>query len=159
MGLMEFVDQGRGGGEADREALLAGGQSEAERNVSLAGAAVAERDDILAARNVLGACQLQYQGLVERRDDGEVEAVETLHRGEPCFLYAALDSAALAVDDLEFGQTQQVACVIDAFGGALPGQLVILTQEGRQLEGLEVMGEQQLRSIAHSAAPWANRLR
>ena len=28
----------------------------------------------------------------------------------------------------------------DAFGGAQPGQFLILALEGRQLEGLEVMG-------------------
>ena len=51
--------------EANREALLAGGQTESERDVSLAGAAVAERDEILPARHVLAARQLHYQGLVE----------------------------------------------------------------------------------------------
>ena len=34
--------------------------------------------------------------------------------------------------------------MVDALGGALPGELVILAQEGRQLERLEVMGEQKL---------------
>src|ERR1019366_4080562 len=47
--FVQLVDQSRSGGEADRDALLAGGQSEPQRNVSLAGAAVAERDDVLAA--------------------------------------------------------------------------------------------------------------
>jgi hypothetical protein len=37
--LDQFVDQGGGGGEADREALLAGGQPQAEGNMGLAGAA------------------------------------------------------------------------------------------------------------------------
>jgi hypothetical protein len=43
--------------------------------------------------------------------------------------------------------------MIDALGGALLGVLVVFAQEGRQLERLEVMGEQQLRRIAHDAAP------
>jgi hypothetical protein len=38
--------------------------------VSLAGAAVAERDDVLAAGEVLRASQLQHQSLVERWDGG-----------------------------------------------------------------------------------------
>ncbi len=31
--------------------------------------------------------------------------------------------------------------MVDAFGGTLPGKLVLLAQEGRQLERLEVVGE------------------
>jgi hypothetical protein len=34
--------------------------------------------------------------------------------------------------------------MIDAFGGALPGQLLMLAQEGRQLQRLEMVGEQDL---------------
>ena len=41
---------------------------------------------------------------------------------------------------------------IDALGGALPGELVILAQEGRQLERLEVMGEQDPRVVARGQA-------
>ena len=33
------------------------------------------------------------------------------------------------------------------------GELVVFAQEGRQLERLEMMGEQQLRRIAYDAAP------
>ena len=43
--------------------------------------------------------------------------------------------------------------MVDALGGALPGELVVLAQEGRQLERLEVMGEQDLGRVAHAAAP------
>jgi hypothetical protein len=41
--------------------------------------------------------------------------------------------------------------MVDALGGTLLGELVVFAQEGRQLERLEMMGEQQLRSIAHPA--------
>ncbi len=68
--FVQFVDQGRSGGKANRETLLAGREAEPQRNVSLAGAAVAERDDVLAAGDVLRASQLQHQGLVERWDGG-----------------------------------------------------------------------------------------
>ena len=34
--------------------------------------------------------------------------------------------------------------MVDALGGALAGQLVVLAQKGRQLEGLEVMRQQHL---------------
>ena len=48
--------------------------------------------------------------------------------------------------------------MIDAFGGALAGELVVLAQKGRELERLEVMCEQHLRGIAHDAVAWASRL-
>jgi hypothetical protein len=51
------------------------------------------------------------------------------------------------------GQAQQIAGMIDPLGSALLGELVVFAQEGRQLERLEMMGEQQLRRIAHDAAP------
>ena len=38
--------------------------------------------------------------------------------------------------------------MIDALGGALPGLLIVLAQEGRQLQGLEVV----VRRIGHDAA-------
>ena len=47
----------------------------------------------------------------------------------------------------------QVADVIDAFRGALPGDLVVLAQEGRQLQRLEVVGEQHLRCVGHAPSP------
>ena len=56
-GLDEFVDQRGGGDEADREALLAGRQAETEGDVGLAGPTVAERDEVLAALDVLAAGQ------------------------------------------------------------------------------------------------------
>ena len=88
---------------------------------------------------------LQDQGLVERGDRREIETVEALHCREPCLLDAALDHAALPLDQFEFGQAQQVAGVVDTLGGALPGELVVFAQERRQFEGLEMMREQQLR--------------
>ena len=165
-GLDEFVDQRGGGDEADREALLAGRQAETEGDVGLAGPTVAERDEVLAALDVLAAGQLQDQRLVERGDDLEVEADplpgracaaclggEALDHGEARRLDAPLDHAALAVDQLELGESQQVADVINAFRGALPGDLVVLAQEGRQLQRLEVVGEQHLRCVGHAPSP------
>ena len=61
--------------------------------------------------------------------------------------------AALPVDRFQFGQANEIAHVVGALGGALPGLLIVLAQEGRQLEGLEVMGQQELRRIGHDAAP------
>jgi IstB-like ATP binding protein len=48
----ELMDESRGGIEADRQHLLAGRETESETNVRLAGAAVADRDDVLAAGHI-----------------------------------------------------------------------------------------------------------
>ncbi len=157
-GLHEFMDQGCGGSEADREALLAGGEAEAERDMGLSGAAWPESDDVLAALDVLATGQLQDQGLVERGDGLEVEAVQALHGREPGRSDAPLDEPALPVDQLQLGQAQEVAHMIDAFRGALPGHLVVISQEGGQLELLEMVSKQQLGRLAHGPAP-DNRLR
>ena len=86
--------------------------------------------------------------LLSEGDRREIETVEALHCREPCLLDAALDHPALPLDQFEFGQAQQVAGVVDPLGGALPGELVVFAQEGRQLECLEMMREQQLRLLS-----------
>ena len=61
--------------------------------------------------------------------------------------------AALAVDQLELGKTQKIANVVDAFRGTLPGDLVVLPQERRQLQPLEVVDEQHLPCVGHAPSP------
>ena len=114
---------------------------------------VADRDHVLMARNVLAAGQLQDQCLVERGDRREVETVEAFHCRKPCLLDSALDSPPFPVDQFELGQAQQIAGMVDTLGSALLGKLVVFTQECRQLERLEMMRKQQLRRVAHDAAP------
>src|SRR6266478_6636112 len=147
------MDEGCGSVKANRQPLLAGRETEPETDVRLAGAAVAYRDDVLPAGHILRAGELQQQGLVERRNGGEVEAVQALHGREPGLPDPTLDHAPFAVDQLQFGQAQQKADVIEALGGALPSELVVFAQECRQLERLQVMSEQQLGRIGHDAAP------
>ena len=43
--------------------------------------------------------------------------------------------------------------MVNTLGGTLPRKLVILAQEGWQLERFEVVGEQQLGGIGHDATP------
>src|SRR5215813_6396835 len=74
-GLDQLVDHSSRGGEADRQALLTGGQPQSESNVRLASAAVADCDRVLVASNVFAAGEFQDQCLVERRDRCEVETV------------------------------------------------------------------------------------
>jgi hypothetical protein len=147
------VDQRRRGGEADGEALLAGGQPEPEGDMGLARPAVAEGDHVLPPLDILPAGELQHQQLVQRRDRGEVEAVQALDRREARLADAPLDQPPLAIQQLELGKAKQVARVVHPLRRALPGQLVVLAQEGRQLERLEVMGEQELGHAAHAAVP------
>ena len=97
-GLHQLVNQGGGRGEAHREPLLAGCQTKAESDMGLAGAAVAERDDVLAALGIFTARQLHDQHLVERWDGLEVEAVEAFDGGEPGLPDPPLDHPAFAVD-------------------------------------------------------------
>ena len=143
--LHELVDQRGRRGERDREALLAGCQSESQGDVRLAGAGVAERDDVLPTEDVAAARQLQHEHLVQARDGGEVEGVEALHRREACRPDPALDHAPFAVDQFQLNQPQQIAGVVEAAPGAVPGDLVVLAQDRRQLQLLEVMGEQDAR--------------
>jgi hypothetical protein len=67
-------------------------------------------------------------------------------------LDTALDHAPFAVDQFQLDQAGQELDVVPAFGRALAGMLVVFPQECRQLEGLEVMGEQDLRGVGHCAA-------
>jgi len=113
------------------QALLAGRQPQAKCDVRLAGTAVADGDHVLPPQHILGAGQFQHQHLVQRRQCQEVEAVETFDCRELCLLDAPLDHPPFPLDQLQLGQPQQIADMINAVGGALPGQLVILAQERR----------------------------
>jgi hypothetical protein len=121
--------------------------------MGLAGAAWPERDHVLPLLDVSAAGELQHQHLVQGRDGGEVEAVQALYGREARLADAPLDHPPLAIQELQLGETKQVAGVGHAFRRALPGQLVVLAQEGRQLECLEVVREQDLRRLAHAARP------
>ena len=111
--------------------------------MGLAGAAVADGDDVLSALYVFAAGQLHDQCFVHRGDGQEVRGVQALRGGEVCRADAALDHALVAVDEFQFGEAQQVVGVISAFGGALGGQLAVLSEEGGHLEFLQVVLQEQ----------------
>ena len=77
-GLDQLVDQCGGGGKADRQPPLTCGKTKTEGDVSLAGAAVPDGDDVLVTIDVLAAGELHDQVLVHRRDGQEVEGIEAL---------------------------------------------------------------------------------
>src|SRR5215831_6237688 len=64
-GLDQLVDHRGRGGEADRQALLTGRQPQAESDVRLPSATVADCDRVLAASYVFAASEFQDQCLVE----------------------------------------------------------------------------------------------
>ena len=120
-GLHEFVDQGRGGGETHGHSPLAGGQPQGD--VGLAGAAVADGDDVLSALDVFAAGQFHDQLFVHRGDGQEVEGVQAFDRGETGGPDPALHHALVAVDEFQFGQPEQVVGMVSALGGALEASL------------------------------------
>src|SRR3954447_280158 len=105
--LLQLMDEAGGSSEGNREAALAGSKPQGQGNVGLPGAAVAENDNVVAGNNELAACQLQDQRLVEGRHRRKIEGVQALHRREAGLADAPLDEAALAIDQLQFGQAQQ----------------------------------------------------
>ena len=74
--------------------------------MGLAGAAVADGDDVLSALDVFIPGQLRYQWLVHRGDGQEVEGVEALHGRGAGGADAALDHVLVAVDEFQFGDAQ-----------------------------------------------------
>ena len=152
-GFHHLVNQGGGGGEANRQALLARCQPESEGDMGLAGAARAKSDDVLAPVDPFTPGQFQNLHLVERRDRLEVEAVEAFGGRELRGLDPALDHPALSIDQFKFHQPGKELHVVQPFARTLTGQLLVLPQEGRQLQHLEVMGEKEFGSLGHAASP------
>ena len=121
--------------------------------MGLAGAAVADGDDVLPAVYVLAPGQLGHQLPVHRRDRKEVEGVEALDRREACSPDASLHHAVVSVYELQFRQPEQVVWVVHPLGGALGCHLPVLPEEGRQPKLPEVVFQQDGWSVVHDALP------
>ena len=100
--------------------------------MGLAGAAVADGDDILPVLDVFTPGQFHDQLFVHRGDGQEVEGIQALDRGEACRADPALYHALVAVDEFQFGETEQVVGMVHILGGALGGQLAVFPEEGGQ---------------------------
>ena len=118
--------------EAHGHSFLAGGQAQAQGDVGLAGAAISDSDHVLPVLDVFTPGQFHDQGFVHRGDGQEVEGVQGFDGGETGGPDPALYHALVAVDEFQFGKTEQVVGVISALGGALGGQLAVLPEEGGQ---------------------------
>src|SRR5665648_664467 len=125
--------------EGNREALLASRESKAQSDVRLARAGVAERDDVVAAQDVFTAGEFENQHLVEAGDRYEVERIEALHRWKARLANAPFDDTPLLVDEFQFDQSQQIGRVINPLARGLPGHLVVLAQNRRKPELLQMM--------------------
>ncbi len=127
---------------------LAASQAKSQGDVRFAGAAVAQQQDVLATDEELASRQFQYQGLVQRRDGEEVEAVHGLDDRELRLPDAPFGGAALAVQQLQFGDAEQVVLIVNLLDRTLPCHLVILAQDGWQPQFLKVMLQQKLRRVS-----------
>ena len=121
--------------------------------MGLAGAAVADGDDVLPALDVFTPGQFQHQYLVQRRDGWEVEGVQAFDGRESGGPDPPLHHALVAVDELQFGQPEQVLGVIHTLGGALRGHLPVFPQKTGQFQLLQVVFQQQGRPVVHAALP------
>ena len=109
------------------------------------GAGGTQRDAVVALLDPFAARQFKNQRFIERRLGGEVEGVEALGLGKPRRSDPALDVAPLAVDALQFAQTQQIAWIVGAILCRFHRHLLILARERWQLQRLEMIAEQHLR--------------
>ena len=133
----------------DAALTRASGTAEGESDMRLPDAARAEQDYILPAVDVIAAREIQHQHLVEAGDRLEVEAFELFDDGEAGLPDAALDQAALAIDHLHLHQPGEELHMIQPLGRALARQFLVLAQEGRQLQPLQVMFEQDAGGLSH----------
>ena len=138
-GLHQLVDQGGGCGEAHGHPALAGGQSQTQGDVGLAGAAVADGDDVFTALDAFTPGQFHPQCLVHRGDGRKVEAVQAFHGGEAGGPDPPLHHALVPVNELKLGQPEQVLGMIHTLGGALGSHLSVLSEEAGQLQFLQVV--------------------
>ena len=155
-GLHQLVDQGGCCGEAHRHPFLAGGEAQSQGDVGLAGAAVADGDDILPALYVFAAGQLHHQHLVHRRDGRKVKGVQAFDGGEAGRPDPPLHHALVAIDEFQFRQPEQVPRVVHSLGGALGGHLPILPEEAGQHQFLQMVFQQQRGPVVHAALPDSN---
>ncbi len=121
--------------------------------MGLAGAAVADGDNVLPALDVFTDGQFHHQGLVQRRDSREVEGVEDLDCRESGGADPPLHHTLVAVNEFQLGEARQVLRVAHILGGALGCQLPVLSQEAGQPQLLQVVFQQQRRPVVYAALP------
>jgi hypothetical protein len=91
----------------------------------LSRAGITQSNNVVAGDEIFAARELERQRLVERRNGGEVERVETFHCRKMRGADAAFDHAPFAIDEFELGETQQEADMIETFMRGLRGDFFI----------------------------------
>ena len=127
--------------------------------MGLAGAAVADGDDVFTPLHVFAPGPLHDQGLFYRGHSREVEGVQSLGGREAGRADPALHQALVSVGEFQFGEAQQVVGMTDTLGGALDGQLAVLPEKTGQLQFLEMVLKEQRGSVAHAALLSDSRVR
>ena len=130
--------------EGDAVVLLAGGESEGQGDVGFASTGRAGRDAVPTLFDPFAARQFQHQRFVEGGLGREVERVEAFGLWKVCRPDTALDSAPLTIDAFQFTQSKQIARIIGAILCRFRRHLLILARECRQLQGLEMVTQQNL---------------
>ena len=97
--------------------------------MGLAGAAVADGNDVLTALDVFATGQFHQQGLVHRGDGRKVKGVQAFDGRESGGADPPLHHSLVAVDKFQFGQPEQVFGVVHALGGALGRHLPVFPEE------------------------------
>jgi hypothetical protein len=110
-------------------AALACSQAQSQGDVRFSSSTVTKQQYVFAAGEELTSRQFQHQGLVQRRHGQEVEAVHGLDDRKLRLPDAAFCCPALAVQQLQFGDAQQVVLIVHLLDCALPRHLVVLAQD------------------------------
>ena len=112
---------------------------------------VADRDDVLAPLDILERASSSTSVLLSDGNAMKSKLSRLLTVGNFAALIRRSTIRRSRSISSSLGQPQQITRMVDALGGALAGHLVVLAQERRQLQRLQVMGQQDLRGVAHAA--------
>src|SRR5436190_2077514 len=95
----------------------------------LAGSVIAKSDELVARNHIFAAREFENERLVERGYGGEIECIEALHRRKMRRPDAPFDHSSFPIDELEFGEPQKIAKMIEPFPRRFHGDLIVFTQE------------------------------
>jgi hypothetical protein len=140
--LQQLRQQLRHAEEPHPLAALAGRRGQPDGHVRLPGPRATQQNYRLAAVDIFAPRQLHDQRPVQRRLGREVELVQRLQLREPRRLEPPLTGPPLPVCQLALAQPQQEAEVVDVLTRTLPRQLLALRLDRRQVQGRQVVLEQ-----------------
>ena len=153
-GLEELGDEAGDGEEAHALALGADSVSEGGGEMGLAGAGIADEQDVFLDVEIVAAHEFKDERLVDAGLGREVKGIQRLEDGKPGGFEPTFGRALFAVQQFPFGQAQEEGDVVLAFLSAGGGDGEVFPKHGGQLKLLEVMFEQDGRLFAsHQLSP------